>query len=82
MPQTLLLEKLNDDISVKNKYQESEDRVVGEGDDVGHEPEVRLVVPVEEVVGGNVLVALFGFPGTYSTKKKCYICKNFKKTIN
>ena len=47
----------------KSKYQESEDRVVSEGDDVGHEPEVGLVVPVEEVVRGDVLVALLRFPG-------------------
>jgi len=49
----------------ESKYQESEDGVVSEGDNVGHEPEVRLVVPVEEVVRGNVLVALFGFPGIH-----------------
>ncbi len=59
---------LENEIMVKRKYQESEDRVVGEGDDVGHEPEVGFVVPVEEVVGGNVLVALLGFPGTHSIK--------------
>ena len=36
-------------------HQASEDRVVGDGDDVGHQPEVGLVVAVEEVDGGDVL---------------------------
>lgn len=36
-------------------HQASKDRVVGDGDDVGHQPEVGLVVAVEEVDGGDVL---------------------------
>ena len=36
-------------------HQASEDRVVGDGDDVGHQPEVGLVVAVEKVDGGDVL---------------------------
>ena len=38
--------------------QYSEDRVVGDGDDVGHQPEVRLIVTVEEVVRRDVLETL------------------------
>ncbi len=46
--------------------QYSEDRVVGDGDDVGHQPEVRLVVTVEEVVGRDVLETLAIVPKNQS----------------
>ena len=62
------------DKMLKSKYQESEDRVVSEGDDVGHEPEVGLVVPVEEVIRRDVLVALLRFPGEHIELKICHIC--------
>jgi hypothetical protein len=38
--------------------QYSEDRVIGDGDDVRHQPEVRLVMTVEEVVRRDVLETL------------------------
>ena len=46
--------------------QYSEDWVVGDRDDVRHQPEVRLVVTVEEVVRRDVLETLAFVPEIHS----------------